>query len=197
MSARTIERTSARKAGWVIILLLVAWVAFLFAPFSSREKPAPRHFWPGGNTAQTKLEAAGLANNPDWDGLPDYFAIWADSIAWKGTRTCFAYWNPGSYSYSYFFEATRTSAGVSFRRLAHWPADSGLFVDEDELIGYAEAKRPDSPTHPFVFALTPGPRAVIGPHRMVPPRPAADSLEKEKVKIEISPQPLVAPPVKL
>ncbi len=100
-----------------------------------------------------------MENNPDWQGLPDYFAIWADTLDWVENKTRFAYWNPGSSSYSYFFEATRETTGTRFRAISAQmagigatPRDGDLLFEEDELAEYAENREANSPTHPFVFS---------------------------------------------
>jgi hypothetical protein len=198
MSARTIEGTSARKAGWVIILLLLAWVVFLVAPFPSKEKPAPTSSLPPV-AAQSKLESAGLANNPDWEGLPEYFAVWAGSVDWVGDRTWFAYWNPGSYSYSYFIEATRDGKEIRFRSLSAKPTEGGLELDDDDLAEYAKDRKGDSPTHPFVFAVK-LPQSLTVPVPLPAPQwlhggdPAGKSIEK--VEPKTGPQLIPLPPVK-
>ncbi len=117
MKKPAIERTSAAKAGWAVVLIFFGWLAFVFVP------------WPQGkveeNTAPTpdesrapfaaKLRQVGLPDNPDWDGLPEQFAIWADKAHWTDNRTRFAYWNPGSQDYTYFFEARRAQGKVHFK----------------------------------------------------------------------------------
>lgn len=117
------------KLGWIVLLLVVgAPLAFFYLttpkerevpPEALREKRPP-----------TKLEAVGLRDYRDWDGLPEIFAIWADRAHWKNDRTRFAYWNPGTSTYSYFFEARRTAKGYRFREIPE-PRDAGFQWDPD------------------------------------------------------------------
>jgi hypothetical protein len=124
MKTPAIERTSAAKAGWVIVLLFFGWLAFVFVPWPQgkiEEKVIPTLVDPRADFA-AKLRQAGLPDNPDWDGLPEQFAIWADKAHWTANRTRFAYWNPGSQDYTYFFEARRAQGKVHFKRIPK-PAD--------------------------------------------------------------------------
>ena len=154
MSTRTIEGTSARKASWIIVLLLLAWVIFLFAPFPLREKPAPTSSLPP-IAAQSKLESVGLANNPDWQGLPDYFVIWAGQLEWRGDKTVFAYWNPGSNSYSYLFEATRGNGRYRFRAITSrelvMEGNAYCGTEDGENVEEVMGRTQETSTHPFVF----------------------------------------------
>src|SRR6188768_187130 len=121
MNAQASERMSAAKTGWVIVLLMVAWAAFLVLPFGREEKseaPKVAVAQPG----EAELAAVGLRYNVDWIGLPQYFAVWADRIAWAGNQTVFAYWDPSSRSYAYQFEAIRAGRGHRFRLLSVKPA---------------------------------------------------------------------------
>jgi hypothetical protein len=114
MKMPALERTSAAKAGWVIIVLTVGWSVFLLLP--DPPKPAA----PQAATIAvpvTSLTRSGLRDNADWDGLPEFFALWADQAEWHDGRTRFVYWNPVMKDYSYEFEATRTKDGYTFREV--------------------------------------------------------------------------------
>jgi hypothetical protein len=118
------QRVSPNRVALILALLLAAWLVFEFYP---RKKPAPS-FPPVA--AESKLHAVGLADNPDWDGLPEFFALWADHAEWKDGRTRFAYWHPVMKTYSYYFEATRSGEGVRFREIAE-PHDPDHDWDEN------------------------------------------------------------------
>lgn len=106
------QRVSPNRAMLILALLLAVWLGFQFYP---RRQPAP--LLPPV-MAESKLRAVGLADNLDWEGLPEFFAIVADKAEWKEDRTRFAYWHPVMKTYSYYFEATRGSAGFRFREIA-------------------------------------------------------------------------------
>jgi len=195
MSARPNSRFTTAQAGWIALVVFAAWLVFLFVPTSRKPKPAAPTALPPV-VAQSKLESVGLANNPDWQGLPDYFAIWANNVEWVGNKTYFAYWNPGSYSYSYFFEATRGGEGIRFRSLAEKPGDNVLHFDEGILAQYAEERKGDSPSHPFVFPKKP---LVLKPQVILsrPQEPVPDMAPIGKVEIKAEPQPIPVPGVNL
>ncbi len=145
MAARDKSRFTTTQAAWIALVVFGGWLVFLFLPVSQKPKPEASPALPP-MAAQSKLEAVGLANNPDWQGLPDYFAIWAEGLDWQDDRVGFAYWNPGSRSYSYFFEATRVGGGYRFRILSR--KESAPL--EDVVAGLVpEGKESDA--HPFVF----------------------------------------------
>ena len=114
MKTPALERTSAAKAGWLIIVLTVGWMVFVLWPDPASEsdaKPAPIP------PPVTSLTRAGLREYTDWEGLPEYFSLWAERAEWRDGRTRFAYWNPVMKDYSYEFEATRTKSGYRFREV--------------------------------------------------------------------------------
>lgn len=126
MKAPVLERTSAGKAGWLILLILFAWLAFVFVPLPWKEAPP----MPAATRAPpSKLRQAGLRDYTDWQGLPEIFAVWADQADWKDGRTRFAYWHPVAKSYSYYFEAIRVQGGFRFKEIAE-PRDPDHFWDE-------------------------------------------------------------------
>ncbi len=124
MSAPVNQRVSPNRVALIGVLLLAAWLVFEFYP--RKPKPTP----PVAQVmTESKLHAVGLTDNPDWDGLPEIFAIWADKAEWKDGRTRFAYWHPVMKTYSYYFEATRNGARVSFKEIAE-PHDSDYFLED-------------------------------------------------------------------
>jgi hypothetical protein len=126
MKTPALERTSAAKAGWVIILLTVGWMAFVLWPWP-QDKPAAQ---PAAiPVPATSLTRSGLPEYTDWEGLPEIFAIWADKAEWKNNRTRFAYWHPVMKNYSYYFEAVRVAGGFHFKEIAE-PREPGCFWDE-------------------------------------------------------------------
>jgi hypothetical protein len=118
------SRIPANKVGLVLVLLLAVWLLFSFSPWS--EKPAPAV---APVVVESKLRAVGLEDNPDWAGLPEIFAIWADRAEWKDGKTRFSYWHPGMKNYSYYLEAIRVKDGYHFREIAE-PRDTGYAWDE-------------------------------------------------------------------
>ncbi len=125
MNPPVIQRVSPNRVALILALLLTAWLVFEFFPHKG--KPA---LSVAPVMAESKLHAVGLADNPDWDGLPEFFAIVADKAEWKDGRTRFAYWHPVMKTYSYYFEAIRSGEGVRFREIAE-PHDSDHFWDEE------------------------------------------------------------------
>ena len=126
MNAPAAKRTSASTAGWLFVLLMLGWLAFIFVPWPRTSKVAHTAVPPPVNS---KLHAVGLADNPDWEGMPEIFAIWADHAEWKAGRTRFAYWHPVMKTYTYFFEAGRTETGFRFKEIAE-PHDASYLWDE-------------------------------------------------------------------
>lgn len=194
MKMPVLERTSAAKAGWLIILLTVGWMGFVLWPDPAKKKAAQPAAIP---VPPSKLLAVGLPDNPDLAGLPDYFAVWSDSLEWVDDKTQFAYWNPGSHSYSYFFEATRRDGRYRFRPMPRQKIGnrSLFYVDEDQGMISDEVPelKAESPTHPFVFSFPIAffdhvhDRPVLKPGILFKPK------TNEKVKVEVAPIPLVLP----
>lgn len=158
MAAGASERLSAAKTGWVVVALLAAWVAFLLFP-SSPEKPPAQAKMPVALPGEAELAAVGLRYNADWVGLPEYFAVWAKDLNWDEGRVAFSYWNPGSESYSYFFEATKRGSGYRFRPVSpdDLTARNGFYVYADDEHGgeiislEVDVLRAPSAAHPFIF----------------------------------------------
>ena len=123
MSTPGNQRVAPNRVALILALLLGVWLAFEFYP---RKKPAPPMI---PVMAESKLHIVGLADNPDWDGLPDIFAVCAGHAEWKDGRTRFAYWHPVMKTYSYYFEATRDGTGIRFKEIAE-PHDLDYLWDE-------------------------------------------------------------------
>jgi len=115
--ARTFSgRLSAKQTGWLVVLLLAGWLLFLVLPFGKTDREEATEIAelrPG----EAELTTAGLPYNVDWIGLPTFFPIWADQFVWRGDKVEFAYWNPSTETYSYFFEAVRKGKNYRFRLL--------------------------------------------------------------------------------
>jgi hypothetical protein len=172
------QRVSANRVVLILALLLGVWLAFQFYP---RRKEPPPPLPPVA--AESKLRAAGLADNPDWEALPEFFAVWADKIEWDNDKTQFAYWNPGSSTYSYYFETSRANGHYRFRALSR----QEIAAIEDLVV---ESKESDTP--PFVFrrarhAETSTPVAGQPGIKLITPQPPS-------VKVELAPAPLPVPP---
>lgn len=181
MNAQASERMSAAKTGWLIVLLMAAWAAFLVLPFGGEEKSEPPKV-SVSRPGEAELAAVGLRYNVDWIGLPQYFAIWADRIVWAGNQTEFAYWDPSSRSYAYQFEAIRTGKGYRFRLLSVKPA---ALLSEESV--------PESDTHPFIFTV----ENIEKPPELDRPAsasaPSAPQVENSPVKVDLTPARLEPP----
>lgn len=188
------QRIAPGRVLLIMVLLLAVWLIFQFWP---QKKPAPAPLPPV--QAESKLQAVGLANNPDWDGLPEQFAVWADKISWNDDTVRFAYWNPGSRSYSYFFEAKRVKGKYRFRAVSlqessseanDFYAEDGLEVTDDVRLEI------ESPTHPFVF---PRPWTRIPTTAVTLPLPSrvVPVYTKPTVPIDLKSAPMVVPPSKV
>jgi hypothetical protein len=106
------NRLSPAFTGWVIGGLFVGMLVLLFWP-APKEAPAPPP--PLIERPSSELTKVGLPDDPDLEGLPAFFAIWADYAEWKDGKTIFAYRHPVSGEFSFYFEATRTAEGYRFR----------------------------------------------------------------------------------
>jgi hypothetical protein len=195
------SRTSAAKAGWVVGLLLVGWLGFVLVPLPPEKK---------GTRAVTnaqvdsKLRTVGLTDNVDWDGLPDYFAVWAPQAHWHNDKAKFAYWHAGSRSYAYFFEVTRNQGTYRFRSITEKEAlgshqDHSFVKDHlhpsmtSDPGEQEEARYRDYPNHPFVFlpllastGIYPGRSPMELPEKEKPPG-------KSSVAIDLRADPLQVP----
>lgn len=146
MNAPGPSHSPVAKAGWLIVLIFVGWLAFLFVPVPKPEpKPAPPYVKP----PPSRLVALGLPDNPDLEHLPEFFAVFADKAEWKNDKTIFAYWNPGSNSYSYFFEAIRLNGSIHFKEIPVIVA-----AEEDQVLEnglrWSESRPDDCPIR-FVY----------------------------------------------
>ena len=164
----------------IFALLLAAWLVFEFYP---RKKPVPPL---PPVAAESKLHAVGLADNADWEGLPELFAPWTDKLTWKDDKTIFAYWNPGYRAYTYFFEVTRSNGRYRFRALSQSESDG-----DEELVAESVPEGETSPTHPFVFLLHES--FPFSSYPYLPPH-AASAPDHPKVKVDIPVEPLAPAP---
>jgi len=202
MSAPASGRISAAKTGWIIVLLMVGWALFLFLPFGREEKiESPKT--PVERPGEADLAAVGLGYNVDWIGLPTYFTVWAEKAGWEDDHTKFAYWNPMTESYSYFFEATRAQGRYRFRPIARTDLEKepAYYFDEDDTPSekVPEPKN-ESSTHPFIFWYTRrGPVSIpILPKLGAKPPWSRDPAEPPpKVEVEMHPAPLKVPEPRL
>ncbi|MBL9214081.1 MAG: hypothetical protein JNG83_01255 [Opitutaceae bacterium] len=120
------QRSPLARAGWLVGVFALAWIGFLFLPM---RRPQPPESSFDVVVPTSKLRAVGLPDNPDLEGLPDFFEVWASRAEWRDERTEFAYWNPAAKDYSYTFEATRTPEGYRFRPIPV-PDPAKRFLDE-------------------------------------------------------------------
>lgn len=122
------SRLSPAQGGWLMALLLVAWVGFLFLP---KPKPPSQPLPPFEVHPPSKLEQVGLPNNPDLVSLPAVFSLWADKAPWGHGPVFFAYWHPGANDFTYFIEATRTAPDeYRFRLLDKAPPEDTYYLAE-------------------------------------------------------------------
>ncbi len=119
------QRVAPNRVLLILALLLAVWSVFQFWPQPRKPVPALPPV-----AAESKLQSVGLANNPDWEGLPQFFAIVADQAEWNDGKTRFAYWHPVMKTYAYYFEATRENGRVRFREIAE-PHDPDHYWDEN------------------------------------------------------------------
>jgi hypothetical protein len=120
-------RFSAARTGLILFFILVAWLGFVAMP--SRKEVAKR-IAPEESALAVKLHAVGLPENPDYEGLPEIFAIWAGKAEWKDNKTKFAYWHPVMKTYSYYFEATRVESRFRFVEIAKPQDSAGYYLDD-------------------------------------------------------------------
>ena len=205
MKALFSGRISPAKAALFVAVIMIAWPVFLFfrPPAEDKESLPPR----SSVAPLSRLRAVGLADNADWEDMPGFFAVWADKLEWKNDRTQFAYWNPGSNSYSYLFEASRVEGKVRFRVISKKEALPGAYVSEDDRGNFVPMEisimpggmtnweiLKDSPTHPFVFfqELSYETRYPVHPVRMNPvvrppgPGPTSIPVSVEKKPISLT-----------
>lgn len=116
------SRFSPVAASWLVALGFVGLLVLLFWPAPEEPPPPPP---PVNARPPSALTKVGLPDDPDLEGLPGFFAVWADSAEWKDNTTIFAYRHPVSGEFMFFFEATRTSEGFRFRPIKR-PADVPL-----------------------------------------------------------------------
>lgn len=185
------NRIPANQVVWLLVGLVVIWVAWLFVPKS--EKPRATN---PPMVIESKLRAVGLRDNPDWDGLPEFFTVWADHAGWKDDKAQFAYWNPGSRSYSYFFEAARSKGKIRFRSLSKTELSVEASVFDEKTSEWEREGRPtqfESPDHPFVFFV---PRPSSAWHtELFPVRHPPLDEPRSKVDVKLETGSLFQPPI--
>jgi hypothetical protein len=106
------NRLSPVFTGWIVGALFVGLLVLLFWP-APKEPPAPPP--PTLKRPPSELTKVGLPDDPDLEGLPGFFAVWADYAEWRDNKTVFSYRHPSSKEFMCFFEATRTPQGYRFR----------------------------------------------------------------------------------
>lgn len=181
MKAPWSGQLSAAKTGWLFALLFFGFLVFLFVPGPRDPESLPAATFV--KPPPSRLVALGLSDNPDFEHLPEYFALYADKADWRNDKTIFAYWNPGSNSYSYFFEVVRTSRGYHFKELAEPKNVDGYWDEvppEDVQIRFW---RPWPVTEPL-----PLPSSIISD-------PAAEP--KVRVDLDLKPSQILPPEVKV
>lgn len=182
MVSQASARLSAAQTGWVIALLMTGWALFLILPFG-REDAAAAPKIPVERPGEAELAVAGLRYNVDFIGLPQYFAIWADRIEWMGNETEFAYWNPGTSSYSYVIRATRIGEKqYRFRHMRTEPA-----------VNQASNAVPESETHPFIFPVAKAPALEESAGTQTESPILRPAVETPRANVRLEPAPLAAP----
>lgn len=206
------HRIPANQVVWLLAGLLAIWVGWLFVPKSEKPRVVSQPVM-----TESKLRAVGLPDNPDWEGLPELFAVWSAQAPWQDGKVQFAYWNPGAHAYSYFFEAIQSKGLVRFRVLSTVEAlqrkefidpkfvDRGLggffwetSIDRSASQLAAVEFGTDSPMHPFVFfqvfdplkngGITP---SILMEHAPGAPRPPSAPLPSHPLlPIDLKPPPL-------
>ncbi len=121
--------STPRLVGWLIAAFVVSGpLLFLFLVTPREETPADPPARVAAPASPSRLAAVGLRENPDWDAMPEIFALWAGRAHWVDDRTRFAWWHPGAQRHAYFFEARRTATGVRFREIRE-PRDEAFEWD--------------------------------------------------------------------
>ena len=186
MSGSDSHRIPPNRVGLSLILLLVAWLAFSFYP---RDKTPPPAAPPP--EVESKLRAVGLRDNLDWEGLPEFFAIWADWAEWSDRKTRFAYWHPVMKTYSYYFEATRIDGGYRFKEIPE---------PKDDMMVWSDQLGDEVPIQFYVY--DPELKLRVHPHEhphrdgSILPRSEPDKLPIDLPQKTMGPQiPEVSPPV--
>lgn len=123
--------STPRLVGWLIAAFVVSGpLLFFFLVTPREETPADPPARVAAPASPSRLGAVGLRENPDWDAMPEIFALWAGRAHWVDDRTRFAWWHPGAGRHAYFFEAKRTGAGFRFREIPE-PKDEFWQWDPD------------------------------------------------------------------
>ncbi len=190
MKALVFGRISVAKAGWFIVAFLIVWPLFLLWPGRSKQEPSRRL---SGTPITSKLLAVGLEDNPEWEGLPELFAVFESRAGWINDRAQFAYWDRWSHSYAYFFEATRVNGAVRFHSIPEPDFIDGsgssyakIYAGEEPgmcMVSDSDLKS-ESPEHPFVF-FRPVPAQVDMPLPRLPRELDKVSVADPKVNVDV------------
>ena len=154
-------------------------------------KEAVKKIPPEESALAVKLHAVGLPENPDFEGLPEIFAIWAGKAEWKDNKTKFAYWHPVMKTYTYYLEATRAGGQFRFAEIAR-PQESADYY-WDESLGedcpirfyYSVDSKISPAVRPSAFSSDPAGREtpVMKPNLEIPriqvPKPEFPSIESQ------------------
>ncbi len=187
MSTAGSRTIPANKVGLIGGLLLLGWLAFALWPDRLAPKLAAAPI-----PVESKLQAVGLADNVDWEGMPELFAVWSEHAGWKDDKAQFAYWDRNDRSYSYFFEATRVNGKVRFRAMSEpdFIKDSGssyalIYAGEPGICMVADQDlKTESPEHPFIF-FKPVPVQWSVRRSAIPDAPGNTGTTKPVIKIDI------------
>jgi len=189
MNAPGNQRVSPVRVIQMLAVLLATWLGFQYWP--DKKPPAPPL---PAVQAESKLKAVGLTDNPDWAGLPEQFSVWAAKLEWSDNKTWFAYWNPGSGSYSYLFEATRRGTEYGFRQIGPvdlLPVGQDSYISSEGEIDEILGRRLESDTHPFIFIQRYTAEIHLYPYlpfdtKAKPPRPASQvEVDMKPTKLEV------------
>ncbi len=195
MDTRVNQRIAPNRVALIGVLLLAAWLVFEFYPRPAKSVPPVAPV-----VTESKLNTVDLADNPDWAGLPEFFAVWADKLEWDDEKTLFAYWHPGSKTYAYYFEAIRHGGSYRFRVLTGEELTKALRYSFDEAENDITAEtlnqQKEPTTHPFVFVsdflmkVTPSRRHIDHSEDRPPALPAK---APPRIGVDISPVPMDFP----
>lgn len=195
MSSTDSRTISADKVVLIGGLFLLVWLVFAFTTRKPETAPSVAPV-----AVESKLHAVGLADNVDWEGMPELFAVWSEHAGWKDGKAQFAYWDQGYRSYSYFFEATRVNGKVWFRSLPEPEFIEGsgssfalIYVSDPETCMVADTDlKTESPEHPFLFFKPMKPQRP-GPWIANPRESGHVSTEKPWVKVDVRSMPVDLP----
>ncbi len=115
-------RLSPALTGRVIALIFFGWVVcagyLVFWPKTPKPEPPAPKVADLRAPYRAKLLAVGLPDNPDFDGLPEMFAVAEIGAEWHKDRSVFSFWNPGAQRCTYVVAAFKADKGVRFKVLS-------------------------------------------------------------------------------